>query len=142
MKDFKIILTVSIVILGVLSACSSPKTTGITDITWAWERFEDTAEMNNIAVDDPSMYTLLLKSDGQYEVKADCNLAKGQYTLEGSSLTLEPGLTTRVACEPDSLSDKYLAQLVGVVTFVMDGDNLVLNLMADSGNMVFIQAEE
>lgn len=142
MKNFKIILTVSIIILGVLSACSSQKTMEITDITWSWERFEDTADLNNIAVDDPSLYTLLLKSDGQYEVKADCNLSRGQYTLEGSSLTLEPGPTTLVACEPNSLSNEYLAKLGYVATFVVDGDYLVLNLMADGGNMVFIQAED
>ena len=142
MKIFKIILTMSILILGALSACSTPKTTGITDITWAWERFEDTAELNDISVNDPSRYTLLLKSDGQYELKADCNLARGEYTLGGSSLTIKPGLTTLVACAPDSLDNEYLTKLSYVASYVMDGDNLVLNLMADGGNMVFVRAEE
>ena len=112
----------------------------IVGITWLWSRFDDTANVNNIEVDDPSLYTLLLNSDGTYEVKADCNLASGQYTLEGSSLTFEAGPATLAECEPGSLYDTYLTRLGEVVTFVMDGDNLVLNLWADGGNMVFTPA--
>ena len=109
-------------------------------ITWQWQRFDDTADMNNIEVDDPSQYTLTLNADGTYAVKADCNQASGDYTLDGSGLTFEAGPVTRAECEPESHYDTYLEQLRNVATFVMDGDNLVLNLWADGGNMVFTPA--
>lgn len=106
-------------------------------VTWMWERFDDTADTNNIVIDDPSLYTLLLNSDGTYEVKADCNLASGRYTLDDSLISFESGPTTLAECGPKSLYNTYLTRLAEVATFVMDGDYLVLNLWADAGNMVF-----
>lgn len=109
--------------------------------TWLWERFDDSANLNNIVVEDPSRYTLLLNPDGTYEVQADCNRAGGQYMLEGGGVAFEPGPATLAACEPSSLSETYLERLSAAATYVMDGDRLVLNLWADSGNMVFAPAE-
>jgi heat shock protein HslJ len=108
----------------------------IVGIVWTWERFDDTAGVKDIVVDDPN-YTLTLHTDGTYQVQADCNLSSGSYTLEGSRLTLLPGPTTLAECAPGSLYDEYLTRLGDVVTFVLDGEKLVLNLKADAGNMVF-----
>jgi heat shock protein HslJ len=105
-------------------------------MTWEWERFLG-GDGSQIAVDDPSRYTLTLLPDGTYQIKADCNVAGGAYTLDGSHLTLEPGPTTLAECGPDSLYNKFLANLGHVRTYVMDDDKLVLNLWADAGNMVF-----
>ncbi len=110
----------------------------ITGITWLWERFDDTADINNIVVDDPMLYTFLLNADGTYTVKADCNLASGSYTLEGNSIKFEAGPTTLAECGPESLYNTFLIDLSNVVTFVIDGNKLHLNLWADAGNMVFI----
>lgn len=156
MKALKVaVLTLSIALL--VAACSpaqeestaeigsEPGTgieTEIIGVSWLWEQFDDTADINNIAVNDPSLYTLLLNPDGTYEIKADCNLASGRYTLEDSLISFEPGPTTLAACEPGSLYDIYLTRLDEVATFVMDGDNLVLNLWADAGNMVFTPVQQ
>ena len=50
------------------------------------------SELNNIAVGDPSKYTLKLNTDGTYQVKADCNMSSDRYTLEGSRLTFHASL--------------------------------------------------
>ena len=149
MKNFKLFSMLLVIILASLTACTTQETdtpsagadSEIVGITWLWERFDDTADLNNIVVDDPALYTLKLNEDGTYETKADCNRSSGQYMLEGSSITFEPGPTTLAECEPGSLYDTYLARLEDVATFVMDGDNLVLNLWADGGNMVFSPSE-
>jgi heat shock protein HslJ len=122
---------------------SSGETDGsdIVGTVWKWERFDDTADQNNIIVDNPDKYTLELRPDGTYQVKADCNLSGGGYILEGNSLTLQPGPTTLAECEPGSLYDEYLARLGEVVTFALDEDKLVLNLKADAGDMVFTKGE-
>jgi heat shock protein HslJ len=109
----------------------------IREVTWEWERFDDTADRNDIVVEDPTLYTLRLNEDGTYSVKADCNMAGGGYELAGSSLKLLPGPTTLAECGADSLSTKYLADLGYVATYVINGDQLYLNLWADGGNMVF-----
>ena len=115
--------------------------TDIVGITWNWERFDDNADLNNIVVDDPTLYTFTLNADGTYAVKADCNLASGSYVLEGSSLKFEAGPTTLAECGPDSLSNTFLMDLGYAATFVIEGNQLHLNLWADAGNMVFSPAE-
>lgn len=119
----------------------SPTISDITETTWLWERFDDTAGLNDITVDDPSLYTFILKSDGTYSIKADCNLSSGNFILDESSISFEAGPTTLAECGPDSLYHTFLTQMSNVATYVIDGDKLVLNLWADGGNMVFIQAE-
>ncbi len=112
---------------------------------WQWIAFQDSAdgeESNDIMVDDPANYTLELLTDGTYAVKADCNLVSGQFTLNDGSLTLAPGAMTLAACEPESLSDRYIALLGDVVTFVFNSEgDLVLNLKMDAGNMIFVRQE-
>lgn len=106
--------------------------------TWQWIRFDDTADLNNIVVPDPENYTLTLWPDGTFNFRADCNVGGGAYELGGSRLALTVGATTRALCPPESLSDTFIARLGETATYVFDDDgNLVLNLFADAGNMVF-----
>jgi heat shock protein HslJ len=110
----------------------------IVDPTWHWLAFQDQADENNIGVPDPENYTLTLMPDGTASIKADCNMVSWTYTLEGSSLTFNTlGPSTLAFCGEESFDQQYLALLGNTATYVMDGDNLVLNLTADAGNMVF-----
>jgi heat shock protein HslJ len=138
------LILVTIFLISVPACASQSGSTPETDrsriigTTWLWERYDDTAGINNIVVEDPSQYTLLLKADGTYQLKADCNLANGSYTIEESSITFEPGPTTLAECGPDSLYNAFLMKFEHVATYVMDGDKLFLNLWADAGNLVFV----
>ncbi|MCB0131275.1 MAG: META domain-containing protein, partial [Caldilineaceae bacterium] len=105
--------------------------------TWEWVEFQG-GDDSVITVDNPTDYTLLLNPDASAVVEADCNVGSGTYNLTGNSLTINIMLMTMAACPPDSLSDQYLQLLSNVVTYVVDGDTLVLNLMADAGNMYFV----
>jgi uncharacterized lipoprotein YbaY/heat shock protein HslJ len=109
----------------------------IVGIVWNWQGFQDTAEMNDIVVPNPDSYRLELLADGTFAAKADCNLVSGSYALDGASLTLQTGPMTLAECEPGSLYNEYTALLDQVATYVRDGDNLYLNLMADAGNIEF-----
>ncbi len=124
--------------LGVTPA-TLPTDEEIVDVLWQWERFEG-GDDSVMTVDDPSLYTLILKPDGTYRVKADCNTSMGAYVLKGNSLTLEPGPMTLVECEPGSLYDNFLKKLGYVRTYVVHNGKLVLNLFADAGNMIFAPA--
>jgi heat shock protein HslJ len=104
---------------------------------WYWQSYMDTADINNILVDDPAKYTLMFLPDGTYHIQADCNRGSGRYTVDGSRLTLEPGPITLAACAPESLDAQYLAKLGDVVSFVLEDGKLHLNLKMDVGNMVF-----
>ena len=107
---------------------------------WQWVKFlggDDTT----IIVDDPSKYTMELLPDGTVRIQADCNMVSGTYNLASASgLTLELGATTLAQCPPDSLHDEYLEMLSYVRTYVLAEGQLVLNMMADGGDLFFQRA--
>lgn len=110
----------------------------IVDILWQWTDFQDTAGLNDVAVPNPSAYTLVFLRDGTLNIQADCNAVTGSYTIEGSSLTIQQGASTAAFCGDESQDQSFLAFLSQVASFVSDGaGNLVLNLTADAGNMLF-----
>ena len=53
---------------------------------------------------------------------------------------MELGAKTLAECEPGSLYDKYLEMLGWIRTYVLEGDQLVLIMMADGGDLFFQRA--
>ncbi len=108
------------------------------DFIWYWQgtNFTNGAQ---VLVPDPSGYTIRFLSDGTIEGQADCNTFGGGYTIAESSLTIQLGASTLVACPEGSLDSDYLQQLSQVAAYTLQGESLSLNLSADSGTMVFNQ---
>ena len=127
-------------IIGEAAQAEKPQSPNIFSLKWQWEQFQDQAEVNDITVSNPENYELILWTDSTYNFKADCNMGIGSYTMNGSSLSLEPGPVTLAKCGPDSLDDQFLSQLGYVATYVTNEGQLILNLFADAGNMVFTNA--
>jgi heat shock protein HslJ len=149
MRNTKSLVILITALILLLAACQpqadqeseSPEITDITQKVWTWVRFDDTADLNNLEIEDPSLYTFILNEDGTYSIKADCNMSSGAYQLEESSLKFEPGPTTLAECAPGSHYNTYLGYMGNVATYVIDGEQLVLNLWADGGNLVFVLSE-
>ncbi|MER2598034.1 MAG: META domain-containing protein [Caldilineales bacterium] len=116
------------------SETRSPETSPVGS-TWQWLG-SFYSEQDGLAVDDPSKYTLTLLPDGKVDLKIDCNLGGGNYTLQGAALTLEVATMTRVACPEGTLSDTFIGDLSRAATFALDGSELVITL-ADGGTMRF-----
>lgn len=115
---------------------SDGKQTKIGGIVWKWQR---TAYNNDTRVEPPdsARYTILLMPEGHLSVRLDCNTGGGRYTLAGSSLTLKLTHTTRAACPPDSLAQKFMKDLAAArIAFLRDGE-LYLDLLYDTGTMKF-----
>jgi para-nitrobenzyl esterase len=75
--------------------------------------------------------------EGHLSVRLDCNTGGGRYTLDGSSLTLKLTHTTRAACPPGSLDQKFMKDLAAArIAFLRDGE-LYLDLLYDTGTMKF-----
>ena len=109
----------------------------LVNITWQWTAFSDPAAGES-AIPDPENYVLFFNEDGTFNLIADCNTGNGTYTTYGSLITLSIGQITRMACEEGSRSDQFVAYLGNVVTYVFDENGrLVLNIVADSGNLFF-----
>lgn len=104
---------------------------------WQWIAFLDQASgPANVA--DPQNYVLTFQADGTVQVKADCNNAAGTYTASGSNLTITLGPVTLAACPEGSRSDQFINMLSGAGTYQIANNQLVINLIADSGSMTFV----
>jgi heat shock protein HslJ/uncharacterized protein YraI len=110
------------------------------DILWQWTSLEEPPPAPGVGVGDPSLYDIVFRADGTYSAKADCNRLNGTYTLNGSQLTINPGISTLVACGPDSRADQY-ASLLWRVTGVAQKEGMLV-LLVDEGTsaMSFVNA--
>jgi heat shock protein HslJ len=108
----------------------------LTGPIWRW----DQTVMNNdetFVPANPANYTVQFKPDGTVSIQADCNNVGGTYTVDGSSITIQTGPTTMMACPPGSLGDQFVAQLSGAAIYFIRGENLFIDLKFDSGTMQF-----
>jgi heat shock protein HslJ len=127
-------------IIGDAAQAEKPPSPNIFGLKWQYEQYQDMAELNDMTVSNPENYELVLWTDATYNIKADCNVGNGSYTISGTSLSLMPGPMTLTQCDPDSLDNQNLEQLSYVRTYVTDDGKLVLDLFADAGNMIFANA--
>ncbi len=112
------------------------------DILWQWTSLEEPPPAPGVGVGDPAQYDIVFRADGTYSAKADCNRLNGTYAMNGSQLTINPGISTLVACEPESRSDQY-ASLLWRVTGVAQKEGLLVLLVDDgSSAMSFVNAGE
>jgi heat shock protein HslJ len=103
---------------------------------WQWQgtRHPDGSTM---VPDDPRRYTIELQPGGGLSVHADCNVVLGAYVLDGSTLSIQLGPTTLVACPPGSLGDDFTRDLAAVTTHTRVDERLVFHLGSDGGEMTF-----
>jgi len=105
----------------------------------AWQLVE-IVSMND-RVDTPadrSLYTVEFKADNALQVNADCNRGIGTWTsMSPGQLQLGQIAVTQAQCSPESLHDRYLAQLPRVRSYVMKGGHLFLATMADGSIIEF-----
>jgi heat shock protein HslJ len=112
----------------------------ITDVIWQWEVFVSNDDSQTV-ISDPNQYMLLLDSDGDMYLLADCNSGSGTYKMKNSSLTLKIKVVTQAICEPGSLSEQYISYLGDVASYAQRDGKLYLDLKADAGSMVFRNVE-
>ena len=111
------------------------------ETTWQWVEFRDQAdgdEGRDLAVPDPSLYTLTLRPDGTAEIRADCNQLRWSHVRDGSRITFDAtGPATLAHCGDASLDGELLRRLGDTASWVIREDRLHLNLRYDSGSLVF-----
>ncbi len=108
----------------------------LSDFIWKWEGSQ-LGDDQIVTVADPNRYLLEFLAGGGLAIKADCNQARGQYTIQGDDLTIRLGPTTLVACPPNSQADEFLKELARVSAYRLTGDKLVFTLADDAGVMSF-----
>ncbi len=140
---------INLILLGLMiTACNSgtPSETAkdvtepvsFYDCTWQWE--STTTPEEKITVPNPERYTILFSPDMKADIRFDCNRGGGDFTILDNKISFGPLISTRMACPEDTLDAEFMRDLQGVQTFFIQGDNLFLELPADSGTMKFGQA--
>jgi len=106
---------------------------------WQWESFTNPVEQFD--VENPENYVVVFNDDGSVNIKADCNNANGSVVVDSSSLTINIGPMTLVACSPESRSDAFVQYLSAAAIYFFEDGKLYIDLMADGGTMSFAPAE-
>jgi heat shock protein HslJ/uncharacterized protein YraI len=112
------------------------------DILWQWTSLVEPPPAPGVGVGDPENYDIVFREDGTYSAKADCNRLNGTYAMNGAQLTINPGITTLAACEPESKYDLYSSLLARVTGVGMREDLLVLLLDDGTVAMSFVNGGE
>ena len=126
-----------------LASNLEPITQGeMVDILWQWTSLEEPPPALGVGVGEPEKYDIVFRADGTYSARADCNRLAGTYVMNGSQLTINPGITSLAACEPESRYDQYLSLLWRVTGAAQKEGLLVLLLDDGSSAMSFVNAGE
>ncbi len=113
-----------------------PDVQNIIDITWRWQQTIYNNDTKAIP-SSPKQYTLQLLPDGNVNIRADCNVGGGTYSLKDRRISLEITHTTMAACPPESLEDVYIKDLNAATILFMVDENMYIDLMYDTGTMKF-----
>jgi heat shock protein HslJ len=103
--------------------------------TWQWvrTRYDDATTLTRPA--DAAGYTIEMKQDGTIQVRGDCNLEGGSFTVNGRKLTITIAYSTMAACPEGSLEDQFIRDLNRTRGYILR--NGLLNLDLQSGTMEF-----
>ena len=118
---------------GASESDSAPELVGT---LWKWQ---ETYCKNDRYVQsyDPNSYTIQLMKGGGLNVRADCNMAGGEYVLDGEYIGFKISHSTMAACPPESLSEKFLGDLTSAARYYFKNKKLFVVLKDDSGVIVF-----
>lgn len=113
----------------------------ITNIKWQWAGLVGTSSANQSVVPNKESYTFEFQADGTYSITTECNSGSGTYIVDGSNLTIEPGMITLAYCGPESLEPQYLSLLGNATSMTLEDGQLLLSVGNNSEKMVFINSE-
>ena len=85
----------------------------------------------------PDTQITALFRDGQFGGNSGCNGTGGNYKLDGSSITIELGMSTMMSCGPeiDAQEQAYQANLGNAATYQVNGDKME---MADASGQTIL----
>ncbi len=98
-----------------------------------WQLVEIVSMNDEVAApEERSLYTIVFKSDGTAQIKADCNRGTGGWTSSSpGKLEFSRIAATRALCPPNSLHDSFMALFPYVRSYVVKDGHLFLATMAD-----------
>ena len=114
-------------------------TTPFVNGTWQWIA---RAGSESFQVSNPSRYTIAFSPNGTYAVQADCNTGSGNFTVNGTKMTIDAPVVTLKFCGDSSLDSEFLSALLEVSGYQMDSQGrLVMLLVNPTERIIFAKAK-
>jgi hypothetical protein len=109
----------------------------IINTEWKWSEIE--YPTSTTIIQNPSNYTLRLRANGSFEVKANCNIELGTYVLENEAISFQFDLTPRRLndCEDGTLVPQYIINLRLVESYKLEDGHLYLYTENGRAKMAF-----
>ena len=111
---------------------------------WQLVKFQSMSdEIGIIRLDDASVFTMRLNTDGTVNMRLDCNRANGTWSSsssdggDGGTFTFGLLASTRALCPPPNLDERITRDAEYVRSYVLRDERLYLSLMADGGIYVW-----
>ena len=108
---------------------------------WQWVRTLYNNDTKT-APPEPKNYTVQFLSNGGVNVKADCNMKGGTYSLKDGKLNIRILNSTMAMCEKGSLEDQFVKDLTAAASVFLNMENLYIGLKYDTGTMGFEAVKE
>jgi heat shock protein HslJ len=127
----------------VLAACASghdrAPSNPLADTTWHLEALKSNEDsIGVVRPDDSSKYEMHLAADGSVAMRLDCNRGVGRWEWKGpNQIRFSQLAMTRAMCLGNSLDTRVAREMEAMVSYVLDGDRLTLNMKMDSGDQVW-----
>lgn len=86
----------------------------------------------DVAIEEPTRYTVQFLPDGQMTAKLDCNQGGAGFSAADGTIEIDVMRTTLAMCEPESQGQAFQAILQEVTAYEIDGDGY-LTLSGDEG---------
>jgi heat shock protein HslJ len=127
----------TLLITACTQAATSTPTDSIQDIVWQWTSVSNKTTNETTTVSNPENYTIIFRTDGTLDGKADCNTFSGTYSQE-NGFSIKLGATTMMYCGDTSMDQQYLELLGSVAAGGPDGaGGLALETAGGEQRMLF-----
>lgn len=108
--------------------------------SWRWLYTQTPVE--KVVAPEPANYIVTFATDGRVSGKADCNRLMGSYQATAKELTFGGLGTTRMACPPGSLGERFARDLGFVRNYTFyTSDTLRMDMLADGGTFTFLRVK-
>lgn len=123
-------------LVSVADERSADKTSEIVGTVWHWVQtlYSDDKKVVSAA---PKAYTVQFMKDGLLNVRADCNLKGGIYSIKGNQLSINITHSTMAACPEGSLEGQFVRGLTAGTSYFLKEGYLYIGLKFDTGTMKF-----
>jgi heat shock protein HslJ/uncharacterized protein YraI len=111
------------------------------DVEWQLHSVLESEPAAQSVNPEPQNYTIQFTPEGTAAIRADCNQVLGNYTVQGTNLSIELGPTTLAFCGEESGDTLYISALGAVTSYEMSDYGMALDV-GSAAKLQYIEAND